>query len=413
MLSILGALSGCHEEQAGTSSSLDPYVDNPAYATLVKEGSLHTFTFTTFTEDLNKPNGILNDIMVLNFDNFTPAKTTIEPKKDEDQTLNDLGWTQSAWDEIKREWSLLNSPKSASPYNKTRQYRRFNFDTGNLDAAVTALNYPIYEAIDKNIYEKHLGNYFVWDLGNYTKDLGENVSGKKLIDYKQFYGFDLLPNVEKWGLDLKNNNVPVRFSTNARIYGATFSVAEDALVIESVFDNNNFNLTKTKFGTGQSDIETALLAYQRNVARLEYNFTLNYGYSNKIYMSFDTISNIAYLYPESSGIGGVEFSAPYTVKTNPNYIEINTANMTESERIILKKLPTYFNPIIMGPFTDDGSVSNDPSKNSFFYGKRYIKTDKINRLKLSPVFIFNTIAKNDIENAFKQWRIERHLEDGI
>lgn len=405
-IGIYSVIAGCHDEEP-VEDALDPYVENPAYNLLVSTGALYTFTFSSLIEDSND---IRNDIMVLNFDNFTPPSTNIEPRPDDVQTTNDLGWKQSAWDEANRIWAVPSSPKSSSPYNKVRQYRLLNADTNNLDAAITTLNNPTYEAINKNIYERQLGAVFVWDFGNYTQSKGENVSNKKMTDYETFYGFSLLPNVNKWGVTY-TTHLNRRFSTNAIIYGATYSVAKDTLTVESVYDNGSYSLTKTKFGTGEADIETALLSYPQGSSRLEYGFTLNYTQNNKIYMSFDTASNIAYLYPTSTS--SVEFSVPYTLHSNPDYVEINTSSLTESGRIILNNLPTYFYPIITGPFTENGSLSSDPSQKSFFYGKHYVKTDALSRLKLQPVFMFNPTAKADIENAFKQWRLDRHFDEGM
>lgn len=393
------ALAACHEDKLEDAEALDPYVDTPANPILAAEGSLHLFTFSTFTEDIAD---IRNDLMVLSFDNFTPSSSNIEPDKDEDKTQNDLGWTQTSWDEDTVKWLSIESPKSSIVFNKPRQYRVLK--DNELSAPTTTLNQPIYEAIDENVYERQLAATFVWDLGNYTDEAGDDVSGDKIADYESFYGFALLQHAAIWAENLY-------FSNGATIYGATRSVAADTLVIEGVDDNGIFTLSKTRFGTGLPDIETALQAYPQGSSRLEYRFTVDYATHSKIYMSFDTSNNKAYIYNTPSGT--VYFEVPYIINTLDSYIELDTSILSESERIILGGLPTYFNPIIAGPYTDDGSFSSDITDKSYFYGKHYVKTNEINRLKLSPIFFLNPTAKSDVENAFKNWRDQRHLEEGI
>lgn len=393
-------ISACHDEDDSDSGKLNPFVDTPANPILTDEGSLHLFKISSFIEDSVN---VDNDVMVLTFDNFTPSSTSQEPDTDEDQTLNDLGWTQNDWDENTTNWLSVASPQSSSIYQKTRQYRIL--ENNLLSAPHTQLNRPTYEAIDKNIYERQLGATFVWDLGNYTDDSGKDVSGDQLVDYEFFtapgLSFDLLDQVSIWA----ENAV---FSNGAKIYGGTRSIAADLLTVESVENSGNFSLTNTRFGTGQPDLETAILIYPENGARLEYRFTVDYATHGKMYITFDTNNDLAYLWTTQSG--NVFFSVPYTVHANPSYLEIDISSLDESIRNLLGGLPAYFNPVIIGPYTEDGTASDNIADKSYFYGKHYIKTNAVNRLKLSPVFFFNSIAKADIQNTFKSWRETRQLD---
>jgi hypothetical protein len=390
-------ISACHDEEDTDSDKLNPYVDTPANPILTAEGSLHLFDISSFIQD---PLNVDNDIMVLTFNNFTPATSNDEPDEDENDTLNDLGWTQNDWNEdAPTNWLTISSPASSTLYQKTRQYRVL--EDGLLSAAITTLNRPVYEAIDKNIYERQLGAVFVWDFGNYTDEAGEDVSGEDMIDYENFYNFDLLDHVSIWA----ENAV---FSSGAKIYGATRSIAADTLTVESVENNGNFSLSYTKFGTGQPDLESAIAIYPQYGTRMEYRFTVDYATHSTVYITFDTATDMAYLWQTQGG--SVVFSAPYTLHSNPSYLEIDTASLAEDERIILGGIPAYFNPVIIGPYTEDGTASNNLADKSYFYGKHYIKTNAVNRLNLSPIFFFNPIAKTDIQNTFKAWREERHLD---
>jgi hypothetical protein len=392
-------LTACHDDDdEEDKDALNPYVDTPANPFLVQEGSLHLFKIDTFFQDLAD---IDNDIMVLTFDNFTPASTNIEPDEDEDKTLNDLGWTQTSWDEDTTAWLQVSSPKSTAIHQKTRQYRILTAD--NLSAAHTTLNQPIYEAIKKNVYERQLAATFVWDLGNYTDDMGDDVSGEEIADYESFYGFELLEHASIWGDGLF-------FSNGATIYGATRSVAADTLVIESVDNGSSFSLAPTKLGAGIGDIETALDAYPQGVARLEYRFTVDYSTNSIVYISFDTSNDLAYIYTSSSG--STNFSVPYTIHTTPSYVELDTASLDDSQRFILNGLQPYFNPIIAGPYTADGTTSSEITDKAYYYGKHYIKTNEASRLTLKPLFFLDPTATSDVQNAFKTWRQERHIEEG-
>lgn len=403
LLVLCAAVSSCRDSEED-EDGLNPYVQEPAYAILLREGSLHLLSVVTFYED---PGNIDNDLMVLHFDSFSPASTNVEPDedKDEDKTLNDLGWIRSSWDEDSLTWKSNTNPKSSETYGKTRPYRLLTM--GGLSAPVTALNQPIYEAVDENVYERQLAATFVWDFGSYTDETGEDISGEEIAEYESLNlgsnNYELLPYATIWG-----ENVP--FSSGAKIYGATRSVATDTLVIEAVEDLGSFSLTKTRFGTGIASIEDALSAYPQDVQRLEYRYTLDYSSYNKLYISFETSNDIAYVYNSASG--SVYFEVPYTVHTDPSYIEIDTASLADDARIILGGLPTYFNPIIAGPYTSDGSYSGNISNKSYFYGKHYIKTDAVNRLQLTPVFFLNNQAKTDVENTFRSWRQTRHFEEG-
>ena len=93
-------------------------------------------------------------------------------------------------------------------------------------------------------------------------------------------------------------------------------------------------------------------------------------------------------------------NVPYIEHLNENYIEIDTSTLSQ-QRLKEYNLPGYFNPIIAGPF--------DTAKR-FYYGKRYIKTDSDNRIKISPMFLLNDTAKNNVENAFKDWREEMYQD---
>lgn len=374
-------LSACNRNEEDTSDKIK--VAGPANEILQKEGSLHIFKLQTFVQMPDSR----DDIMLLTIDSFSPSTTNIEPEEDDDPTLNRLKYKQLSWNEDYLSWAVFNDPLLDSKYQKIRSYRVL--DNGLLQAEVnTRLNSPIYETIDDNIFERQLATRFVWDFSRYGAIRSErDVSGDRIDDYKNLYNYLLLPYVDKWA-DIHLETI--RFSEGATLYAASRSVAQDVVVVESVYNNNGFDLAPTRIAQGASSLNAALNTFPMGGNRLAYQFTVDYDQHHTLYMTFDTNLNKARLFTTVSGapIADVDL----IIDSSKPYIEIDTQMLSVSERQSLH-LPSYFNPVIIGPFAGD-----------FFYGKHYIKTDAANRLQLEPLFFLNTAAKNDVENTFKRWR---------
>ena len=403
--SVLSACNGGSDDEEDDDVS----VARPANEILLEEGSLHRFHMRSFYRDSVD---IDNDIMILDFDNFRPAASNVEPDEDDDQTLNDLPYSKDSWNETTVSWASISNPLLAdSTFQKIRSWRVLS--NNNLWAPVQRLNQPIYETIDENVFERQLATRFVWDFGGYgdiRTDL--DLSGDAIEDYQTLYGFDFLPYAQIWaesGGWVSDGDFDFRFSEGATVYGASRSVASDTLVVESVDNNGEFDLALTRFGQGLADIDTALAAYPHAGARLAYRFTVDYSQHHIIYLSFDTALKTVRLYSDNSGGSHIAETA-YNEHPENSYIEIDTSALDSADRILLG-LPAYFHPIITGPFTSDGSISADISQKAYYYGKRYIRTDELNRLALTPYFFMNNTAKEDIKRAFREWREQEHLDN--
>lgn len=386
------AVTGCNSgDETDDDQSVD--VGKPANDILVEEGSLHIFRVQDFYQDNDD---IDNDIMILTIDNFAPSSSTVEPDEDEDQTLNDLPYTQQSWKEDNISWASNSNPLLDSKYQKPRSYRVLK-DNVLQAAPAGTLNKPVYETIDDNVFERQLGASFVWDFGNYGDNKSkQDVSNKKLEDYDTLYGYSVLPHISVWS-DLDGQTAP-RFSEGAVIYAASRSVAYDAVVVEAVINGNDFDLAPTRIAAGSADLTAALALYPYGGSRLAYQFTVDYDKHYTVYMNFDTVLGKARLYDTSGGSTPVA-EADLTLHADKPYAEIDTMALTSGERLLLN-LPSYFNPVIIGPF--DGA---------YFYGKHYVRTNETNRLLLEPVFFLNPEAKSDVEDVFKAWRNQEHLQN--
>lgn len=412
MLSVMASLSACNgSDEEETSSDLDPNVKVPAMDILEAEGTLHIFTLQDF--DTDPTDDVPTRAFIANFS--MPAVTYEPDEEDEDETLNDLGWTENKWVDSSRDWVLISNPELDTQFEDLREYRVL--EDGNLQAPVAKLNQPTFEAIDENIYERYLGAIFVWDMDNLTDKAGEDVSGEEIADYQDYEDYAILPEAEIWG-----DNVD--FSEGAVIYGATRSVAADVITVEAVGADGSFSLSPTHIssGDGEATIEDALASFPLyGTTRLAYQFTLNYGTTqltsykpnavryetnNTIYLTFDTNTLEVGLYTNSTGSSLVTTTS-YTDYSTDGYIEIDTRSLDEGDRKLLG-LPTYFNPVILGPFSTDGSALTNTTDNAYFYGKHYIKTTDSNRTSLDPVLFLNPTAKNDVMSAFESYQDERY-----
>ena len=395
-----------YEEEEDTSAD----VGKSAHPVIVEAGSFHIFSLKEFYQAAD----VDDDIMVLVFDDFTPSATTEDPDEDDedaDQTANYLGWTQEYWQEETLSWGTNQLPKQDSAYQKSREYRVLT--DNQLKAPTTVINEPIYETIDDDIFERQLAATFVWDMASYgIFDSEHEVDRDDIADYENFYSFSILPHASIWAEDAE-------FSEGAIIYGASRSVNEEVIVVESVFgDDSKFSLDDTEFAQGATSLKAALEQYSSDTKRLEYQYTLDYKEHYSIYLSFET-SNF-----DSTGSGtakvsrssgsethDVSYTVHYDEAHNPIYIEIDTASLSSGIRDLLGNLPAYFNPVILGPFSKNGSQLSETDVKRYYYGKRYIRTDEDNRIHLKPVIFLNETAKNDIKTAFSNWRIERHDEE--
>lgn len=421
LFTLCFVINGCRDdddEPEEETSKLHPDVDTPAYPILLEANSLHIFTVQDFFED--KINGtygnIFKDRMELFIDNFTPAQSTEEPDDDADiLSSNDLGYTRSIWTEVSnsekdallyaKAWEVDNLPLRDSRYTQNdREYRILT--NGVLQQSRTSDYMPLYEVIDKNIYEKRQEVVFTWDFGGAADvDAKEDVSRDDIDDWETIFinrSYTILPYASIWGDDYK-------FSEGAIIYGATRSIAKDILVIEAVYNNegnNNkkFTIEKAKISSGANDITTALAPYSSDnnaSVHLNYQFTEDFFSHHSVFLQFDTLQKQAHLFTTNNASDSDKIKVPYIEHYDKSYIEIDLSSLTKSQLDGLN-IPAYFNPIIAGPFGDD---------NDFYYGKHYIKTDDAQRLKLEPVFFLNNIAKNDVAQAFENWRSERHEEE--
>ncbi len=377
-------ISACNRDDDEASSE-SIKVSGPANEILQKEGSLHIFSVQKFEQASDSR----DDIMLLTIDSFSPSVTNIEPEdEDDDQTLNRLKYKQLSWEELNLAWATIENPLQDSKYMKPRSYRVL--EDGFLQAAKTILNRPIYETIDDNIFERQLAARFVWDFSRYGDVRAErDVFGDRLDDYENLYNYPVLPHVDIWA-DIEFDTV--RFSDGALIYAASRSVALDTVVVESVFNNNGYTLSPTRIAAGMTNLNDALNSFPIGGNRLAYQFTVDYDQHHTLHISFDLANAKAQLFNTASGSQIAE--ADLIIDSTKPYAEIDTMALDSSLRATLN-LPSYFNPVIIGPF-----------EGAFFYGKRYIKTDAINRLLLQPVFFLNNPAKNDVENTFKRWRVQ-------
>lgn len=391
-------------------------VEKEANTLLESINSFHQFTLQQpFSSTLDTSNSA-------EIYSFTPAEDSSKQSENDAEDFpeaNDLGLTVLAWLDDVRRWEVNNAPFSAigSIYNEDKSY--FLIENGELSNLKTQHNHPTYEAVKKNIFERQLAVDFVWDLGDLHIDgFGKihselDVSNKKISKLKNHPDtnkIEILPNADIWGDDY-------HFDEGAIIYGGTRSVAEDKLIIESIKSNNSFNMTSPNFSNNHDSIDSALADYPDNSpasTHLHYQFSVGYLINKEIYMQFNTTNKTAQIFTSTGDSIDIDpctptspdnmdcqrINVPYIEHLNENYIEIDTSTLSQ-QRLKEYNLPGYFNPIIAGPF--------DTAKR-FYYGKRYIKTDSDNRIKISPMFLLNDTAKNNVENAFKDWREEMYQD---
>ena len=377
-------------------------VGGPANDILNEEGSLHLFKLHAFYQDAEE---IYYDIMVLTFDNFRPAASNEEPDSDENPSLNDLGYSRDSWNESGIAWVSNSNPLLYPPYIVLRSWRVLK--DNQLSSPVQRLNRPVYEAVDDNIFEQQLATRFVWDFDDYgTISAERDLAGDSIEDYETVYGFDFLEKATIWADKpsfANPDDFDFRFSEGAKLFGASRSVAAEVLVVESVYNNGPFELAPTRFGLGKADIDAAISAYPHGNDRLAYRFTVDYDQHRVIYMTFSLADDTVRFYNNRDDAFIAE--TDYTLESANSYIDMDTSALSESEREQLG-LPAYFHPIITGPF-----AASDSSDQYFYYGKRYIATDAVNRAMLKPMLFVNDTARKDIKQAFEQWREQEHLDN--
>jgi hypothetical protein len=407
LLALVVGLAGCNDDEIEEDDSdLDPDVEVPAYPILEREKSLHLFSVEAFGQDPN----IFADRMELFIDNFTEAASTEEPDEDKDEDLsrNDLGYTRLIWSEIANEektallspmlWYLDNAPLLDSRFtNNDRPYRIL--EKGVLSATYESDYKPLYEVIDDNIYERHQSVVFVWDFGGANGvESEEVVAGDELADWesKTIGGtiYPILPHATIWGQD-------VDFTSGAMIIGGTRSVAREIIVIEAVRGDSGYSLTTARFATGDVAVDTVLESHNLASEPLDFRFSVDFFTQRLIHIQFDTVVKKAYLYLANGAPLADKVEVDYIAHPEEFWIELNTSALPKSALEGLG-LPAYFHPVIAGPFGDT---------RDYYYGKRYIKTEGAARLKLDPVFFLNATAKKDVENAFREWRVDRHEEE--
>lgn len=382
------SLSACKRNEFDDSDKVK--VAGAAKEILEQAGALHLFSVDTFI--FIPKTAIRNDVMQLHFDSFQPSASDEEPEKDEVITLNWLAYQQDRWDENDRQWRPHTTP--LLDYKDLSSYRLFA--DGQLGDPVSNIkNHPIYKTIDDNIFEQQLAVQFVWDFSAYGAIKKErSLTGDRLDKYETLYGYPLLPHVNTWSNIRINGGRPI-FSTDATVFAASRSVARDVYVVEATWQGSKFSLDDTRFNNSAPSLSNALSLYPIGGARLEYRFTVDYNQHHVVYLNIDLANNLVEFY--STPTGGTKIAdASLIIHSAESYAEINTEAMDNAKRAALN-IPSYFNPIFVGPFGGE-----------YFYGKHYIKTNEFNRLLLPPMFFLNSAAKQDIQSTFKTWREEEY-----
>lgn len=387
LLIICTVISACKRRDLDEDDS-KVKTKEPARDILAEHSSLHPFMLDELIYDKNMD--IRDEKMEARFINFRPSATDEEPDDDDDPTPNWLKYSEDFWDESHRAWGEISSPLQQGAYSKTRPYQLIV--DGQLQAPVSSKhNRPIYENIEENIFERHLGVSFVWDFGSYGKvKTDRDISHDYIDQLETLYGFPLLEQVKTWSnIDYQSP----RFSEGAQVLAATRSVAYHSYVIESLSFNNTFSLKPTELPHSDSNLENTLANYTSNSSLLQYRFIIDYINEYEIYLQFDLNSDEALLYDADKQL--IE-RTNLLWNNDRTLLEINTQALSHN---VLEKLhlEPYFNPIVAGPFNG-----------KYVYGKYYPKTDKYNRELLKPMFFFNSTAKNDIKRVIKDWRQQEH-----
>lgn len=389
LLIITTALSACKRRDLADEEKAK--VKEPGRDILADNGTLHTFHLDEFLYD--KTIDIRKEKTGFSFVNFSPSVTDEEPRfDDEDPTPNWLGYNEESWDEERLQWVSNENPLQLPPYSKTRPYRIIQ--NGQLQSITNGkYNRPIYENLEENIYERQLAVRFVWDFGSYGEVKTERDLSFDYIDsYETLYGFPFLSHVKTWSkLDYETR----QFSQDAKVFAASRSVERDTYVIESVRQNNNYSLNPTQLQSDAESLTQALTPYRSADNLLEYRFIIDYIHEHSLWIRFDLDTQTAFLYDEDKkeiAEASINFDNEQAIA------EINTQALSLKQLQALN-LPTYFNPIIAGPF--NGEV---------YYGKFYPKTDEFNRLLLTPIFFLNNTAKTDIKNLISRWREQEHTD---
>ncbi|CAA0108895.1 Uncharacterised protein [BD1-7 clade bacterium] len=383
-----------------SACSDQPVSDAPrgarTYPVLLQEGSLHTFNVIQFEENRQRPQ---DGVFILNTDNFTPARSPEPPPSNApDQTTNHLGYSIDNWTDPSRQWLTNEAPFVGPVYSAFRPYRVL--ENANLRAPVNdRLNQPIYETQGGNVFEDQLATRFRWRL---LSTSGGRIAGRPIRNYEtlEIAGerVEILPDVPIWG---RNGD----FGSDARLYPAYRSVDKDIFVVESTTTGSGptaFSLALTEFGFGETSLADALALFPEGGQRLTYRFTIDYLTNYTVYITFDAATQMASLFRVASG--GEAIQVPYNVNNAGAFAEIDVTGLSDNQREEFG-FQSYFNPIITGPFTRNGSGSDNPEDKGFYYGKRYLQTTQDNESDLIPIVLYNPQAHADLERTFQQWRI--------
>jgi len=408
------------------NNDIDVDIGEEANKILEEQGGLYQFTLTSF--DLNNTDdNVRDDTVALYFNSYLPADTNTPPDEDDKtaQTDNDLYYEERLWSESdpgNLQWKVDRFPFEGqhSPYNKTRPYRVIVGDT--LSLALNVQNKPIYEAIDDELVERHLGATFVFDLNGFG-DIKKhyelhNDNFDKYTSLESSSGgrsFNLLEHASVWG----DNNA---FNEGAELFTGIRKVNNDIIVVESTLNNDNYDFTQVGFDSGTTDINTLPDNYSNGIqSPIAFHFTNNYIEAYSLYVSFDSGSQTAYLHSDASS--DAIASTSYSIENNL-YIEIDiqqlsaTANNANPSASLLDlqqslNLSSDYNIAITGPFLSDNEDLQVGDANAkYYFAKRYLQSESETNIDLQqPVFFFNGQAQSDIEAQFLTWRQEQYDND--
>ncbi len=407
----------CDEEPDNEECQNDDNVniDTPAYPILEEQASLSSFSVQRFSEnsDYNQED------MQLEFLNYSTAETNekLTNREQEDTPwINDLTNTTSVWDEkAPRQWEKNETPFliSGSLYQKTKPYRLLV--SGNLQATMTSeKNYSLFEAELEDIFEQQQGVQYIWDLGDIELEgIGrindeinlENRFIRNYVTHPDSETLSLLPFANIWDENEK-------FSEGATVYTLTRRVTKNVLIIESVLQNNEFTLEPTRFTQTQDNLTDAISSWpisEDTENSLEILYSLGALQHEKIRMQFDPDAKEVEIFKDESAntitctievarSNCQRWRIPYKVSNDEKFLEIDLQQLTYATLEDLS-LSGEFNFIIAGPFDDE---------QNFYYGKHYIETAAGNVQKITPSFLFNPVARDDIQRVFRAWREERY-----
>ncbi|NRA43263.1 MAG: hypothetical protein HRU21_13320, partial [Pseudomonadales bacterium] len=274
-----------------------------------------------------------------------------------------------------------------------RAYRILN--NAQLAQAISVRNAPLYEAIEDDIVERQLGVSFVWDLdGTENTQKRVDLSNDQFEDYQNYRDYEVLPNAEIWG----DNQ---RFSEGSSLFSGIKRINQAKSVVEASLSNGRYSFDLQKINDGSVSLEDIPLIYSLvNNQRLAYVYTLNYINQFTLFISFDQTRAYFYRSPiDTEAVASVSYAVDVAAAT----ITVNTDELSLENRDALQLSP-HFKPIITGPFlSDDIDLSNGNSDAYYYTGKAYYTAEKS---AVSPIFLFNPSAKQDIETQFLRWREE-------